>query len=76
MPRFHKLYKWLTDEEYFNNYGLAGYNDQNFLEMIKSSFECKDNDAMFDLAKAVYTYVTSNMGEFDIKNYVLHSQCE
>ena len=76
VPTYHHLYRWLTEDAYHKNYGLADYKDQEFLNLIKSAFECKNPDAMFDLAKTVYTYVSGNMGGFDIEDFVLHSPCD
>ena len=76
VPNYHKLYRWLTDDDYSKRYGLAVYNDPVFLKIVKKAFECKENEAMFDLSKEIYEYVTKKMGGIDIDNFVLHGSCD
>ncbi|MCL2574456.1 MAG: nucleotidyltransferase domain-containing protein [Defluviitaleaceae bacterium] len=76
VPSYHKMHRWLTDDEYRSKYGLAEYNDPVFLEIIKATFECDDRCKMFELSKNVYEYVSEKMGGFDIDNFVLRGSCE
>jgi len=76
VPSYHNLHRWLTDDDYFNNYGLAAHNDPEFIKIIKIVFDCLDTKSMHDLSKTVYTYVANKMGGFDIDNFVLRSKCD
>jgi len=76
VPRYRQMYRWLTDDKYCSKYGLAVHKDQEFIEIIKLSFQCKDTAAMFDLSKKIYAYVADKMGGLDIDNFVLHGPCE
>jgi len=76
VPSHHKLYTWLTDENYFNKYGLPPHNDPNFIGLMKSAFECKDTHTMFNLSKTAYAYVTDKMGGFDIDNFAMRGPCD
>jgi len=71
VPGYYKLYKWLTDDGYFNRYGLAAHNDQDFIKMINQAFECEDAAAMFDMSMKIYTYSVTKMGCIDIDNFML-----
>jgi len=78
VPSYYHLHRWLTDDDYFKRYGLAAHNDRDFVEIIKKTFECQDqdNDAMFGLAKNIYSYITDKTDGFDIDDFVLRSQCD
>jgi len=76
IPSYHNLHRWITDAEYFAKYGLPAHNDPDFLEIIRKSYNCVDTDAMLDLSKELYAYVTNKMGGFDIDNFTLHSPCD
>ena len=76
VPNHHKLFRWLTDSDYSKKYGLAVYNDQVFLKMVRSAFEISDDKAMFDLSKDIYEYVTDKMGGLDINNFVMRGPCD
>jgi len=76
VPSYYKLYNWLTNDEYRRKYGLATHKDPDFLELVKSSFENKNTEAMLDLSKTVYAYITDKMGGFDIDNFEFRSQSE
>ena len=75
VPNYRQLYRWLTDEAYFNNFGLEAHKDQDFVDLTKLSFQHKDAAAMFELSKVLYEYVVDKMGGFDIDNFVLHGLC-
>ena len=76
VPSYHKMFRWLTDDEYNKKYGLAKHNDPDFIKMITLAFECKDTTAMFELSKDLYVYVTKKMGGIDIDNFVMHGFCD
>jgi len=76
IPSYHKMYRWLIDCGYSVRYGLQAYNDPAFLEIIRLAFECKDDKAMFDLSKDIYTYVNDRMGGIDIDHFVLRGPCD
>ena len=73
VPGYHKLYRWLTDDDYCRRYGLPVYNDFEFLEKMRAAFtaECNDYEAMMGLTEDVYGYTLEKMGGFDIDNFVL-----
>jgi len=76
-PSYPKLYKWLSDDEYFNRYGLPPHKDKDFVSMIKQSFEltASAETELFALAEKIYKHVVDGMGGFEIENFVLHSSC-
>jgi len=75
VPGYHKLYRWLTDDNYAKKYGLPAYNDCGFLQKIKLAYECMGSKAMLGLSKDIYTYVATKMGGFDIDNFVMRGPC-
>jgi len=76
VPNYHKLYRWLNDEEYFNRYGLVAHKDPEFVALVRSAFTCEDNATMFGMAEGLYEYVAGKMGGMDIGNFVLRGGCE
>jgi len=76
VPNYHNRHRWLADDQYFAKYGLPPHNDQNFLVIIKKSFDCDNTTAMYDLSKALYSYITEHMGGFDIDNFTLRGPCD
>jgi predicted nucleotidyltransferase len=74
-PSYSKLYKWLSDDEYFNRYGLPPHKDQAFAGLIKQSFELTTSAELFVLAEKIYKHVVDRMGGFEIENFVLHGSC-
>jgi hypothetical protein len=75
VPNYPKLYKWLSDEGYFNRYGLPPHKDKDFTNMIKQSFELTEPAELFALVEKVYKHVVDRMGGFHIENFVLHGLC-
>jgi len=76
VPGYQKLYRWLTDDDFAKKYGLATYNDLDFLKMMKMVFGCSNTIEIFELSKNIYEYVANKMGGLDIDNFVLHGPCE
>ena len=76
VPGYHKMHKWLTDNEYIKKYGLPEHKDPDFIKIIKPAFECDNTDAMYELSKKLYEYVTEKMGGIDIDNFVMHGPCD
>ncbi|MCL2575026.1 MAG: nucleotidyltransferase domain-containing protein [Defluviitaleaceae bacterium] len=75
VPNFPKLYRWLTDDSYFNKYGYPVHKDEEFVQMIKRAFECvADADEMHDLTEEIYHHIVNNMGGFDINDFDLRGR--
>ncbi|MCL2171414.1 MAG: nucleotidyltransferase domain-containing protein [Defluviitaleaceae bacterium] len=74
-PSYSKLYKWLSDDGYFNRYGLPPHKDQVFAGLIKQSFELAEAAELFALAEKIYKHVADGMGGFEIENFTLRSSC-
>lgn len=75
VPGYQKLYRWLSDDTYRKNYGLAPYKDPQFIEYMRNVFLCKDAKEIFDLASNIYHYVTDKMGGIDIDHFVMRGPC-
>ncbi|MCL2526981.1 MAG: nucleotidyltransferase domain-containing protein [Defluviitaleaceae bacterium] len=76
VPGYHKLYRWLTDDDYNKKYGLAVYNDLVFLEMMKAAISCPVNAAMLGMACDIYEYIADKMGGIDMDDFILRGPCE
>jgi len=75
IPNHHKTYQWLTDEGFRKRYGLPGYSDPAFLEMVGRVFGNADAKVNLALAQDIYNYVCGEMGGFCVDEFVLRSPC-
>ncbi len=75
IPGESHIYKWLTDKNYHENFGLPKYPDPIMLDLMMSMFESEQEEVMMNQALKLRDYVLNHTPDFNINNFVLRSSC-
>jgi predicted nucleotidyltransferase len=73
IPSTSKLYRFLVDSDFRTKYKLEGFNDDYFVDLIKS---CLENYSNIDAIEKVTNYVMDKLGGFNINGWELRTKIE